>query len=68
MRTACSTQWRLITGSMPGKPASTRLTCVLGSAPKPTAAALNSLERLATWACTSSPSTTSHAPVRPSMR
>jgi hypothetical protein len=33
----------LITGSMPGMAASTRLTCVVGRRPKPTAAPLNSL-------------------------
>ena len=43
MLTACSTQCRLITGSMPGKAASTGETWVLGSAPNAVAAPENSL-------------------------
>jgi hypothetical protein len=31
---ACLTQYSLITGNIPGNAASTKLTCVLGSAPK----------------------------------
>ncbi len=66
-RTACSTQTRLITGSMPGMAASTRLTCSFGPAPKPTAAPENSFDFEATWAWTSSPMTSSQGPVRPSI-
>ena len=55
------------TGSMPGIPASTGETWVLAGAPKAVAAPLNSLARLVTWACTSSPQTTSQVPVLPSM-
>ena len=51
---------------MPGKPASTKLTWVFGSAPKAVAAPLNSLDLLMTWAWTSRPTTTSQAPVLPS--
>ena len=43
MRTACSTHISLITGSMPGIAASTRLTWLFGSAPKAVAAPENSL-------------------------
>ena len=63
--TACSTQWRLITGSMPGMAASTSATWALGAAPAPTAAPENSLALEATWAWISSPRTISHSPVRP---
>jgi len=48
--TACSTQNRLMTGSMPGKAASTGETCVFGSAPKSVAAPENSLAFEITWA------------------
>src|SRR5690348_11993800 len=58
---------RLILGSMPGKAASTVETCVFGSAPNSVAAPENSFERDTTWACTSSPITTSQEPVRPSI-
>src|SRR4051794_9506789 len=51
---------------MPGKPASTKLTWVFGSAPKSVAAPLNSLALLVTWAWTSRPTTISQGPVRPS--
>ena len=54
-----------MTGSMPGKAASTKLTWLLGSAPKAVEAPLNSLALLMTWAWTSRPTTTSHAPVVP---
>src|SRR4051812_27064932 len=61
-------QISLITGSMPGKPASTRLTWVFGSAPKAVAAPENSFEFEITWAWTSRPRMTSHLPVLPSIR
>ena len=67
VRTACATHSRLITGSMPGNAASTKLTCVLGGAPKSVAAPENSFASLITWAWTSSPTTTSQAPVEPSI-
>src|ERR1700738_4873446 len=67
VRTACSTQRRLMTGSMPGKAASTGETWVLGSAPKSVAAPENSLAFEITWAWTSSPITVSHSPVRPAI-
>ena len=50
---------------MPGIAASTRLTWVFGSAPKSVAAPENSFDFVVAWACTSSPITTSHSPVRP---
>src|SRR3954464_3733050 len=53
---------------MPGNAASTVETCVFGSAPKSVAAPENSLARAVTWAWTSRPMTTSHEPVRPSIR
>ncbi len=57
--TACSTQCRLITGSMPGNAASTGETWVLGSAPNAVAAPENSLALETIWAWTSSPITDS---------
>jgi hypothetical protein len=65
---ACSTQKRLITGSMPGNPASTKLTCVFGSAPKAVAAPENSFAFETTCAWISRPITTSHSPVSPLIR
>jgi hypothetical protein len=65
VRIACSTQTLLITGSMPGMAASTVETWLLGSPPKAVAAPENSLASEMTWACTSSPITTSHSPVLP---
>jgi len=56
------------TGSIPGIAASTRLTCVLGSAPKAVAAPENSLDCVVICAWTSRPITTSHSPVAPWMR
>ena len=53
----------LMTGSMPGKAASTKLTWVLGSAPNSVAAPENSLALEMTWAWTSRPSTISQAAV-----
>src|SRR6185312_6459941 len=47
--------------------ASTRLTCVFGSAPNSVAAPENSLDFETTWACTSRPRMISQLPVRPSM-
>ena len=67
VRTACATHSRLITGSMPGNAASTKLTCELGGAPKSVAAPENSFALLITWAWTSRPTTTSQAPVEPSI-
>src|SRR5690606_38293473 len=63
--TACSTACPLITGSMPGNPASTGETCALGAAPKPADAPEKSLDSVKAWAWTSSPITTSHSPVSP---
>src|SRR5579863_3112267 len=67
VRTACSTHFSLITGSMPGMPASTNETWALGSAPNSVEAPENSLDLDRTWACTSRPITTSHSPVWPLM-
>ena len=50
---------------MPGMAASTRLTCVFGSAPNSVEAPEKSLALDVTWACTSRPITTSHSPVAP---
>ena len=50
VRTACSMQARLMTGSMPGMAASTRLTWVFGSAPKAVGAPENSFADEATCA------------------
>ena len=67
MRTACATHSSLITGSMPGIAASTRLTWLLGAPPKAVEAPENSLALEVTWAWTSMPTTTSQSPVwRPS--
>src|SRR3954464_5689637 len=69
VRTAWRMHSRLGTGSMPGLAASTRLTCVLGSAPNAVAAPENSLALLAViCAWTSRPTTTSHSPVPPWIR
>ena len=69
MRTAWRMHSRFGTGSMPGIAASTRLTCVFGSAPNAVAAPENSLALVAvTCAWTSRPTTTSHSPVSPLMR
>ncbi len=67
VRTACATHSALITGSIPGNPASTKLTCVFAAAPYSADAPENSFARLVTCACTSSPTTISHAPVAPSI-
>ena len=67
VRTACSTQKPLITGSIPGIAASTRLTLLFGAAPNAVEAPENSLAFEATWACTSMPTTTSQSPVAPAM-
>src|ERR1700730_17892083 len=56
-----------MTGNIPGNPASTGETWVLGSAPKSVAAPENNLAFEITWAWTSSPITVSHGPVRPSL-
>ena len=67
VRTACSTQKPLITGSIPGIAASTRLTLLFGAAPNAVEAPENSLAFDATCACTSMPTTTSQSPVAPAM-
>ena len=67
MRTACSTQYSLITGSIPGIAASTKLTLALGAAPKPVEAPEKSLAAEATWACTSMPITSSQSDFAPRM-
>src|SRR5690606_2986837 len=56
-----------MTGSMPGKAASTNDTWLLGSAPNSVEAPENSLALDVTWAWTSMPMTTSHLPVLPSI-
>ena len=68
MRTACSTHFSLITGSMPGMPASMKETWLLGSAPNSVEAPENSLDLDRTWAWTSMPITTSQSPVWPLMQ
>ena len=65
VRTACSTQNPLSTGSIPGIAASTRLTLELGSAPNAVEAPENSLDFELTWAWTSMPITISQSPVTP---
>jgi hypothetical protein len=47
---ACLMQYSFITGSIPGKAASTKLTCVFGSAPNFVGDDENSLEFDTTWA------------------
>ncbi len=68
MRTACSTQRQLMTGSMPGMAASTNETWVLGSAPNAVDAPENSLAFEMAWAWTSRPMMTSHGPLAPSSK
>ena len=58
--TACLIQYSFITGSIPGKAASTKLTWVLGSDPNFVAEVEKSLESDKTCACTSKPITTSY--------
>ena len=53
---------------MPGMPASTGETWLLGAAPKAVEAPENSFASDTTWACTSRPITTSQRPVAPSTR
>jgi len=65
VRTACSTHFRFITGSMPGIAASTSETLQFGSAPNAVEAPENSLAFEATCAWISSPMTTSQSPVSP---
>ncbi len=67
MRTACSTQKPLITGSIPGIAASTRLTLLFGAAPNAVEAPEKSLALELTCACTSRPITISQSPVAPAM-
>ena len=64
-----NTQVSLVDAAMPGIAASTRLTCVLGSAPKSVAAPENNFDWVAViWAWTSRPTTTSQSPVSPLIR
>ena len=65
---AWAMQPSLITGSMPGMAASTRLTWEFGSPPNSVEAPENSLALEVTCACTSMPITTSNGPVSPSIR
>ena len=64
---AC-THSSLMTGSMPGIAASTRLTLALGAAPKAVEAPENSFASDVTCACTSMPMITSQSPVAPGMK
>ena len=66
VRTAWATHSSLITGNMPGKAASTKLTWLFGAEPKSVADPEKSFERLMTWAWTSRPTTISQLPVLPS--
>ena len=68
MRTACSTQTSLITGSMPGIAMSTNETWEFGTAPNPVGAPEKSFAFETTWAWTSSPITGSQSPVAPFTR
>ncbi len=68
MRIAWRTHSSLMTGSIPGMAASTRLTLAFGASPKPTAAPEKSLALEATCAWISRPITTSQSPVAPGMR
>ena len=68
VRIACAMHSSLITGSMPGMAASTRLTWELGSPPNSVEAPENSFDLEVTCACTSMPITTSQGPVAPSIR
>src|SRR6185312_12841581 len=63
--TACSTQYLLMTGSIPGIAASTSETWLFGSPPKAVEAPEKSFALDVTWAWTSKPITTSHSPVSP---
>jgi hypothetical protein len=67
VRTACATQNSLMTGSMPGMPASTKATLELGSAPNFVDAPEKSLARDETCACTSMPITSSQSCRAPEM-
>src|SRR5205814_7656152 len=64
---SCSSQWRLMTGSMPGRAASMADTCVFGSAPNAVAAPENNFDLATICAWVSRPMTTSHFPVLPSI-
>ena len=68
MRIACLTHSSLMTGSMPGIAASTRLTLALGAAPNAVEAPENSFASEVTCACTSMPMMTSQSPVAPGMK
>ena len=63
-----NTQVSLVDAAMPGIAASTRLTCVFGSAPKVVEAPEKSLALETTCAWTSRPTTTSHSPLSPWIR
>ena len=67
VRTACSTQNSLMTGSIPGIAASTKETLELGSAPNSVEAPEKSLDRLDTWAWTSIPMTSSQSCLAPAI-
>ena len=49
-----------ITGNIPGKAASTKLTCVFGSEPNFVGEVENNLDSDNTWACTSRPVSYTH--------
>jgi len=67
VRTACATQYSLITGNMPGIAASTKATFELGSEPNSVEAPEKSLAFEATWAWTSRPITSSQSDLAPAM-
>ena len=68
VRTAWRTHSSLITGSIPGLAASTKLTVELGGAPNAVDDPDNSLLSDVTCACTSMPMTISQSPVAPLMK
>jgi hypothetical protein len=68
VRIAWRTHASLMTGSIPGMAASTRLTCSFGSPPKAAEAPEKSFDSEATWAWTSRPITTSQSAVAPGIR
>ena len=68
VRTAWRTHSSLITGSMPGIAASTKLTLLFGGRPNSVDEPENSLLSDVTWAWTSMPITISQSPVAPEMK
>src|SRR6218665_2851548 len=62
--TAYSTAFLLTTGSTPGMPEQISHTLVLGSLPNSVEQAQNSFELVRSWACTSSPMTTSYSAIQ----